>query len=390
MKRTLMTGLVISLMVNGMAVMGQEPVSEESGALVKPDPLQVMADFVNDIRGQLEGYGITIDLGLTSVFQAASDTVDEQDTLWSFSYDFAGEWMMVNDPNLGEGGLGWLVEGGRPLGNNRFEDLSANVGSNLGINDDLDSESIVVSEFWWQHNFRDQFLFTIGKIDETAFFDTNRVANDETTQFLATPLVNNTAIAFPENGLGLNATYFPDEFWYVSAGAHDSNSVSRHAPFETIDNEEFFVAAEAGVMPEFQGLGQGAYRLMVWTTEIEDERGSGVAFSMDQEIMPKVVPFFRIGYSDNGEINAYRYAASGGVGFEQPFGRVNDMFGIGYAWADPVDNTVEEESIFEMFYRLQLTDTVQITPDVQVVFDPAGNTEEQTVVIGGVRAQVSF
>jgi hypothetical protein len=46
-------------------------------------------------------------------------------------------------------------------------------------------------------------IFTPGKGDLTNYFDTNAVANDETSQFLSSGLVNSVAVTFPEdNGAG--------------------------------------------------------------------------------------------------------------------------------------------------------------------------------------------
>lgn len=47
--------------------------------------------------------------------------------------------------------------------------------------------------------------FTFGLIDATAFFDNNAVMNDENTQFIAAPFVNNPTIDFPDYTLGVSA-----------------------------------------------------------------------------------------------------------------------------------------------------------------------------------------
>ncbi len=46
-------------------------------------------------------------------------------------------------------------------------------------------------------------LLTLGMVDPSAFADVNSIANDETSQFLAAPLVNNPTIPFPDYTLGM-------------------------------------------------------------------------------------------------------------------------------------------------------------------------------------------
>jgi hypothetical protein len=161
-----------------------------------------------------EQWNFELELGYTLIYQYASDVIDPSDDLLSGSYDIAGLWTAFDDDDgkWGRGQLGLLVEGGQIISHNDDEDLSANIGSALGVNDDLDNTDIAVTELWWSHAWADeQVVLTLGKIDQTVFFDTNRIANDQTTQFLATPLVNNPSVAFPDNGLGVNLTLWPTE-----------------------------------------------------------------------------------------------------------------------------------------------------------------------------------
>lgn len=356
------------------------------------DPLSPVTNITNDVRDELEEAGFSFELGVTSIVQVASDRIGSRPpVLWSFSYDFCGEWRLLDDATIGAGDIGWHLEGGRPIGDRRTTDLSGDIGSMLGINDDLDGEPVALTELWWKHTALDGALtITLGKIDPTYFYDGNRIPNCERTQFFATPLVNNAAIAFPDNGLGANLTITPAEWCCVSAGIHDGRAVATRTGFNTLDEGELFYACEIGFTPEINGYA-GAYRLMAWTTEVDDQHGRGFALSFDQEILPGagVVPFCRYGYSE-GEVADYDHQISVGVGFEGLLGRADDLLAIGYVWADPTDASLRQESLMEVFYRIQLTDSTQITPDVQFVFDPAGNTDRDVVTVVGLRVQMDF
>jgi len=109
------------------------------------------------------------------------------------------------------------------------------VGSAFGVNGDgYPRNAMVITELWYEHSMLDgQFLFRVGKMDLTGgfdchgcpvAFDTSAFANDETSQFLNSALVNNPTIPLPDYALGLAAFYNPVDWWYVAAGVVDAQN----------------------------------------------------------------------------------------------------------------------------------------------------------------------
>ena len=97
-------------------------------------------------------------------------------------------------------------------------------------------------------------------------FDGSAYANDETTQFLSSALVNNSSIPFPDNGLGAIVYVEPLEGFYVAAGAADARADARETGFRTaFHREDYFLAIfETGFVPEVpspNGRLPGAYRV---------------------------------------------------------------------------------------------------------------------------------
>ena len=362
---------------------------ETTTALISPDPLapvlKPLADFESWLDTEL---GLSLEFGYTLIFQTATDA-EGQDELLSGSYDIAGEWTLADDKSWGSHAVGFTVEGGRPIGSNRDEDLSANIGTLLGINDDLDSQEIAMTELWWSYRSADErFSLSIGKLDQTSYLDANRVANDETAQFLASPLVNNPAIAFPDNGLGINMSIAPHESWYLSGAVHDAYASAGETGFGTIGDDGRFYAVEAGVMPVFGERG-GAYRFMLWHSDTDELDSTGFATSFDQEIADDLILFSRYGY-DHGEATDFEHFVSGGIGVEAPFGRADDLIGLGVAWGEPHDDSLAHETLAALFYRVQLTDSIALTPDVQLIVNPRGDRHADTVGVFGVRMQAVF
>jgi porin len=163
--------------------------------------------------------------------------------------------------------------------------------------------------------------------------------------------------------------------------------VSTYSPFHTIDDGDFFYAAEVGY--NNTAALSGTYRLMAWHNQTPDNDGSGLAISVDQHIADNLVAFARWGFGDD-KVTDFEQFISAGLGIEAPFGRADDLFAVGMAWADPSDDTLDKETIVEAFYRYQLNDLMQLTPAVQAVLDPAESTQSGTVYVFSLRLQTTW
>ncbi len=86
-----------------------------------------------------------------------------------------------------------------------------------------------MTEACWEQELKSSgssFIFILGKIDLTNYFDTNEVANDETTQFLSSGFINNFAVEWPDDkGFGARFTFKPNNSFYISVIDADGNWV---------------------------------------------------------------------------------------------------------------------------------------------------------------------
>ena len=82
---------------------------------------------------------------------------------------------------------------------------------------------------------------------------------------------------------------------------------------------------------------------------------------------------------------------SGGIGLEAPFGRRDDLAAIAVAWSDPSPcNGRRDETLVEILYRVGIAEGISITPDLQLVFDPADGPDHDFVVVPGIRVRLAF
>jgi hypothetical protein len=208
-------------------------------------------------------------------------------------------------------------------------------------------------------------------------------------------LSHSQTIAFPANGLGFNIRYWPDPRLYVDAGLADANGNPDHKPNDSIDSflqGHYFEAFEIGLVPNMKtispALGEGHYRLMGWhTAEAMDHgAGSGVALSVDQELPGQMVPFMRVGYCPAGASRTST-EVDWGVVSVAPFQRSTDRLGFGATWARPTPPSTHDQFAFELFYRAQMVDGFQVTPDAEFIINPALNPSSSFQAVFGIRVR---
>ena len=194
-------------------------------------------------------------------------------------------------------------------------------------------------------------------------------------------------------GLGLAAAIYPTANTYILGGVHDANSTV--TSFGQLDRSEFFTAIELGATPNYGRPNAGLYHITLWHSDtrehIKTPSGRGVAVTLQQQLGPdgNIVPFLRYSYGDGGA-TAIRETLAIGLGLEQPFGYRDELIGLGFAWGEPTDRALKDQYVLEAFYRFHVTPLTHITPDIQVIFEPAKNPTEDVVTVGSVRLRTLF
>jgi carbohydrate-selective porin OprB len=262
------------------------------------------------------------------------------------------------------------------------------IGDRLGTNGLAAPADLYVSRLFLLQTFsRQHAQAAVGRLDLSDFFDTNRVANCEVTQFLSDSLVNNPAIPFPQAGIGAAARLSLASWAYMQAGAADSSAIATESGLNTAfdSSDHLFSIVELGVSP-FPMDHPGEYRFIFWhdssSGDEEPHANHGFAISFDQSATDDVTLFLRYGSADSpvGGLSSFW---SFGARRNRPLaGRNRDFLQCGLALGDTSGRT---EKLAELDYHLRVNDDVAVTPLVQIVWDPAQRTNEDTTVIAGLR-----
>ncbi|MGI9481106.1 MAG: carbohydrate porin [Hyphomicrobiales bacterium] len=127
-----------------------------------------------------------------------------------------------------------------------------------------------------------------------------------------------------------------------------------------------------------------------------------MSFFAEGEIGP-VIPFVRFGFSDgpmNGPAILNKMAA-GGVGVREMFGQKNDLLGAAFSWGERRIGKIDtdEDGIPDtdmgdarqyaggVFYRVQLTKRIAVTPSFQFILDPVFAPTKDTLTLVGIRGR---
>ncbi len=377
----------------------------------------------------LADYGVVAELGLTSIYQQNAHggiSTHRRAGRNSGSYDL--ELSADLQRLLGiKGATLFMHAEGRWSKSGGIDEPS--VGSAFGVNADAGLRRAAdITELWYEQSMLDgTFLLRLGKMDLTGgfecsgcpvAFDTSAFANDETRQFLNGALVNNPTIPFPDYALGAAGYYNPIEWWYLSAGAVDAQNDARETGFSTAFHEEdyFFYIFETGVTPTLSsahGPLQGAYRVGLWndpqpkghSDSTRDYRDDiGFYLSGDQMLTKEnaeledsqgLGTFFRYGYADGKRNDITHFWSAGFQYLGLLDGRDEDVLGAGFAQgvfsnAASTSYTEDYESVLELYYGVQVTPYVNISPSVQYVANPGGDETTRDAVVLAVRAQMIF
>jgi len=360
---------------------------------------------VNDAIANLEFY-----VGATSIIQGTinndsntskllgMDDGDDTDAGYSFNIEISSK--------VGDNGLALVnLEGGEGDG---IEDEAGGL-TNANWDATFDDADLQISEIWYQHEFlEDKVQLTVGKMDPWRFWDHNKVANDETSQFLSGSFCSNVIINFPDNwyAYGGRLGYYPNNLIEINIGILESDG-----DYEDLFDNNFMIA-EVWFKPKFRDR-QGNYHFYVFRNtgdfsklrrpDRHEESSEGFGVSFDQQLSNSVTAFFRYGQRSK-DVSAIERAWS--LGFQvsgTSWGRDNDMIGFGYSHAytseayrdtlrDISLGTAAAEQRFEAYYRFKCNDNLAISPDLQIVRGMWGvdASDSNTSVILGVRAQLDF
>jgi high affinity Mn2+ porin len=279
--------------------------------------------------------------------------------------------------------------------------------------DDLESDlsdNDKLLEAWYEGTYMDgKTIVTVGILDGTLYIDNNEAANDETEQFMNAAFYNSGAIhGVPSYTPGMRITYQPDDslygtFLYIEGEDRDA---AQERLFARSGGQSTLYAFEVGLHTGGDGT-EGNWRLYTWYDSTDytklagagTENAKGFGISIDQQLSEDLIVYGRYASGDDDILRFKKYYNAGlalnlgenTLGFSAGlFKKSGDAKITWVTGANRADLFEKNLALLECYYRIHLTDTVSVTPDLQYVQNPLGSGDLDEVLIASMRLNVTF
>ena len=248
-------------------------------------------------------------------------------------------------------------------------------------------------EAWVEHAaINDRLIITAGKIDLTNYFDSNAVANDENSQFLAGAFVNSSVLSAPGNGPGIRLQAKLAEPLVLSLGYGSGDTDSDDFVDHGYGIAELDYKLKLGELEgNYRGYASVDGAAPDGEIKLEEKNGFGFGFSVDQQITDKLTLFARYGQRDKNVYATRRAWSVGGQYVGLIPGRKDDVLGFAYGQIETAAVVADShEKLLETYYKFKINDQIAVAPVVQYLINPAGINSADNVVALALRSQISF
>jgi porin len=193
--------------------------------------------------------------------------------------------------------------------------------------------------------------------------------------------------------LGVVVQWQPVNWFYAMFASLANNTPYGASPVQDISSDDWTNTFELGLIGEdVLGLGPGTLRVLPFFGTSKGETGAGIAINLEQKLS-KSAPlgmFMRAGFTNDalGAVQGGKSSFAAGLVLngpsESPLLKTQQAYlAGGFYWLEaPYPTTAHENEYgFELTYVMQLTETLTLQPDIQVILDPANNPTTDSVLM---------
>lgn len=260
-----------------------------------------------------------------------------------------------------------------------------------------------ISELWFKKTSPKGNYYKLGLTDFSAEF--GAIDNGDDFVNSAFGYIPNISIpTWPDYGYAFiyNAAVTND--LYVRAGASDYSQSGDTSRFKTAFDSTYYAleigyttyqSEEDGPRSIYRaGIFKSAGAPPAFNDGVLDNRGNnGFYIAADQSFSPSVNAFVQFGATPDETNDLSRYAGAGvvfsNITKRRPFDTLGVAYGNGRINRYSRDaGAGRGESVLELYYKIHLSDTLTIMPDLQLIQSPGGLGEDN--LLYGLKADYSF
>lgn len=360
----------------------------------KSEFMQSYFDFKTQLK---KNSGFTYGIDYFTIFQTATASLGDK-SAFSGVFRTYGSWNLAGKKSGNTGTFIFKFENRHKY--KKFivgQDMASEIGYAGLTSITFSNMGWVLTNFYWQQQLlKTRLSFVLGILDATDYLNIYGLAdpwNDVSNLTFST----GAHIPVPNQGLGIAVRGLITDHIYVLAGIEDANGdpTDPLGSFESFFGEaEYFTHAEVGWMWSYDSRFSDNIHLTYWhaaaRTKANVPEGWGLALSMSRMLKNHWEPFLRAGYADEG---GTLLEGSVDVGLGYHFDN-NNQLTLGLSWGKPSKSTfgeeLESQYTMELYYRLHLMKIFTLTPDIQLLFNPALNPDKNFIAVFGLRGRISF
>lgn len=358
--------------------------------------LQPYFDFKENLK---EKTGLSFAIDYTSTYFGSNAKIGEGSAS-SGIFRFYGTWDLTGKKSGNSGAIVYKLEYRHKYGTIPPSAMGLDMGYVGMIGPPFNDSAYRTQNFYWRQRFaKGRATLVAGFLDVTDFFDIYGLISPWTHFSNFNFSTGIAAVNVPNDGyLGVAAGgWFTDRIYAIAGIADQNGDVANiFNGFETLFNKgEIFKHLEVGYTSAKDYMLLDNFHVSLWhrdkTSATGDPSGWGLVLSATKYIDERWLPFIRYAYTkDAGSF--LQNALAAGIGYQPVQG--SHLLGAAYSWGQVNEATfaegLKDQHLMEVFYRIQLSSQLAITPDIQYIINPALNDPQSSIFLWGLRGRLSL
>jgi porin len=358
--------------------------------------LQAYFDFKKNLK---ENIGLSFALDYTSVYFGTNSKIGSTEA-GSGIFRFYGAWDLIGRKSGNTGALVYKLEHRHKYSTIAPSSLGLDMGYVGLIGPPFNDSGYRTQNLYWRQRLvGGRIAIVAGFLDVTDFFDVYGLASPwmHFTNFNFSTGI--AAVNVPNDGyLGIGVGGWITKNIYVIGGIADQNGNTANI-FEGFDaffnKNEYFKHIEVGITSAKDYMVLDNIHATFWqrdsTSATGDPSGWGFVLSGSKYINETWFPFARFAYTkDAGSFLQTTLAI--GIGYQPNPGShlLSAAYSLGKVNETTFGSSYPAQHIIEVFYRIQLSSRIAVTPDLQFIINPALNDQQNAIILGGIRGRITL
>jgi hypothetical protein len=303
-----------------------------------------------------------------------------------------GEWQLIDQPGSAGTLYFFFAHEGELLGTSAVE-FADSIGTTILANGDVGDAVTAFSYLAWEQKFLEGTIeLSVGMLTPGLIVDQNDYAGWDRESFMTLPLSGNPVQNFALAGLGFDLAVNLADDLSIGCLVADADGYPTYPDFKSFGRNFVYIPGLV-YKPTIAGWGKGRYEVNFSHTERTERfnpapSSSALLVSCQQEFRPGLVSVLRYGNGDGRRTDIQQSLAAGLV-WTKFLGR-DDWFGLGMMWTDPSNGNRADDYCTEAYWRCQVTENIQFTPDIQCYFNPSDRSRRDFEMALSLRIAITL